>query len=144
MKSKLKIVFVVYNIFIIYFVLFKFNFTLDSIKESINTFRINDYQKVNFILFKSILMQLKLFNFWSVINLFANTIPFILYGVLFRLSVVKYNYIFIVLNVLFVLLIEFIQLFFVIGTFDIDDIFLNILCIYIGVFISSKLIFNRH
>lgn len=127
----------------IYLVLFKFNFTLDSIKESIDTFRGNDYQRVNFILFNSILMQLKLFNFWSMINLFSNTIPFLIYGFLFRLTLDKYNSIFCILNIVFVLFLEFIQLYFVIGTFDIDDIFLNVLCIFFGVFLSAKLIFKK-
>lgn len=106
--------------------MFKFCFTIDSIKQSIEHFRETDYKRVNLVLFNTINTQFKLLNKWSIINLLANSVPFYIYGILFK-ATFKYKFIsFFIVNFLLILCIEITQYKFVIGTFDVDDILLNI------------------
>ncbi len=128
---------------LIFLVLFKFSFNITDIKETIEHFRNTNYQRTNYILFNTIKIQLSIINRWAVINLFANTIPFILYGILFELSFNMKLLTTIILTFLFILSIEFIQLYYVIGTFDVDDIFLNTLSILLGVFVIKFLLYKK-
>ncbi len=144
MKHKIKILFYIYTFFLIFFVLFKFNFTIEDLVQTIKNFREVNYKRINLEFLNSIKMQINILDRWAILNLFSNTIPFIIYGFLFGFSfdfnVVKS----ILINVIFVLFLELIQLIFVIGTFDIDDIFLNVLSIIIGIIFVKYTIKNKH
>lgn len=136
--NRVKIIFLIYSIILVFCILFKFNLTIDDIKNEIFEFRSSDYKKVNLVFFNTIKTQLTLLNKWALINLAANTAPFSFYGFLFfysfKLSFLKTF----IINTIFILIIELLQLSFVIGSFDIDDLFLNVLFIMIGFIIANK------
>ncbi len=143
MINKIKVVFLVYLICLIFFVLFKFNFTIDDMRESIEHFRLIDYNRVNLKFLNSIKMQLNIMDRWAILNLFGNTIPFLIYGFLFSVTFKITLFKSFIINSSFILSLELIQLIFVIGTFDIDDIFLNLLSILLG-FLFGKYVFKNH
>lgn len=142
MKKKLIIFFVIYTIVLTYFVLFKFNFTINDLNDFINEFRSVNYKRVNLELFSSIKMQVNILDRWAILNLIANTVPFVVLGLLykycFKTSLIKS----IITSAIFILSLELIQLIFVIGTFDIDDILLNFISILIGVLFVEYVVFN--
>lgn len=142
LKKKLIIFFVIYTIVLTYFVLFKFNFTINDLNDFINEFRSVNYKRVNLELFSSIKMQVNILDRWAILNLIANTVPFVVLGLLykycFKTSLIKS----IIISAIFILSLELIQLIFVIGTFDIDDILLNFISILIGVLFVEYVVFN--
>lgn len=142
LKKKLIIFFVIYTIVLTYFVLFKFNFTINDLNDFINEFRSVNYKRVNLELFSSIKMQVNILDRWAILNLIANTVPFVVLGLLykycFKTSLIKS----IITSAIFILSLELIQLIFVIGTFDIDDILLNFISILIGVLFVEYVVFN--
>lgn len=137
MKKIIAISFTLYSILLIYFILFKFNFSLIQLENMISEFRSNGYQRVNLILLNSIKMQIMILDKWAILNLIGNTLPFIIYGFMFHLlfgfDILKS----LLINFALVILIECIQLFFIIGTFDVDDILLNNISILVGLFCSK-------
>ncbi len=136
----MKKIFFLYSFCLLFLILFKFNFTFNDLKESILLFRESDYDKVNLVLFNTIKLQLNDLNYWSLTNLFANTIPFLIFGILLTLSF-KINLFYEILIItVFVLFIEVNQLIFMIGTFDVDDIFLNVIFSFIGIVITKSII----
>lgn len=141
LKKKLIIFFVIYTIVLTYFVLFKFNFTINDLNDFINEFRSVNYKRVNLELFSSIKMQVNILDRWAILNLIANTVPFVILGLLykycFKTSLIKS----IIISAIFILSLELIQLIFVIGTFDIDDILLNFISILIGVLFVEYVVF---
>lgn len=130
--KKTKIIFLIYTLMLIFCILFKFSLSFEDIKDQIIEFRSNDYNKINLVLFDTIRTQLSLLNKWAIINLIANTIPFLFYGILFFVAFdIKFIKM-LLINFIFILSLEIIQLYFYIGTFDVDDILLNIAFIIIG------------
>ncbi|MFI3252615.1 MAG: VanZ family protein [bacterium] len=142
-RKQFSIIFYIYTCIMFFLVLFKFNFTYERIKESIELFRVSDYKMVNLDFLSTIKMQINQKNNWAFLNLFGNTIPFIFYGILFVLSFDTSLIKSILINLFVVLLIEIIQLIFVIGTFDIDDIFLNLTSIILGIILIKYTSFNK-
>ncbi len=142
--KKNKIVFIIYTIVLVFLILFKFSFTIEDFKNTIEQFREVDYKRVNLDFLSTLKIQIDILDRWAIVNLLGNTIPFIVYGFLF-INAFKIN-IFnaIIINLIFVLSLELIQFIFVIGTFDIDDIFLNNLSILIGVLFGKFSLNNNH
>lgn len=138
---KYKIFFYIYAVLLIFLILFKFCFTLNQIEENILIFRESGYNRLNLELFRTIKMQINhIREEWAIKNLLGNTIPFIVYGVLYELAFKQKIIKAMLINLNLVVLIEIIQLVFIIGTFDIDDILLNTLCIFLGVMFIKEVI----
>ncbi|MFI3328846.1 MAG: VanZ family protein [bacterium] len=141
---KYKIIFYTYATILLFLILFKFSFTIKEIQENILIFRTNGYDKINIELFKTIKMQIDNINeSWAIRNLLGNTIPFVLYGLFYQLAY-KHNFVkTITINLIIILLIETIQYTFAIGTFDIDDILLNIISISLGMLFVKEVLYNK-
>ncbi len=143
----MKKILIVYTVVLLYVVVMKGNITIDSFKDMVAEFRGNNYDRVNLNIFSTIKMQLRILNKNSVINLLVNTIPFIIYGVIFKLAFIeKKNKILCFSAFTLVLLIEIFQYIFFIGAFDIDDILLNYISIIIGFLIiicTRKIIIKK-
>lgn len=139
----MKYIFVIYTLLLIFFVLFKFNFTMYDLNNYIKNFREINYKRVNLEFLNSIKMQINILYRWAILNLLGNTIPFIIYGFLLKLTFNSSIYTAIFTSLFLVLLLELTQLIFVIGTFDVDDIFLNFLSILFG-FLFGKYVFKNH
>lgn len=73
---------------------------------------------------------------WARFNILGNIIPFMPFGFLLPLAYPKVNsfFNFLVVSLLFLFLIEIFQYFTRLGSFDVDDIILNIIGILIGYF----------
>lgn len=139
-----KIIFYIYTIILIFFVLFKFSFTINDLKDTIEQFREVEYQRVNLDFLNTIKMQVSILDRWAIINLLGNTIPFVIFGLLFYISFKCKIINLFLYSLIFIISLELIQLIFVIGTFDIDDIFLNSLSILIGLVFGKYALNNKH
>ncbi len=138
---RIKFFYGVYTILLIYFVILKFSFNIEDTLSRIEYFRDNGFDKINITLFSTIKMQLSnLDKSWAIQNILGNTIPFIIYGILFELSFKLSTFIAMIINILFIVVLESIQLFLYIGTFDIDDILLNSFSIFLGIVVIKKII----
>lgn len=142
---KYKVLFYIYTIILIFLILFKFSFTLNQIQENILIFRNNGYIRINLELFKTIKMQINhIRETWALKNLLGNTIPFILYGVFFELAFNKGIIQSILINLTIIFAIELTQLLLIIGTFDVDDILLNIISVASGVIFIKEVIKKQY
>lgn len=139
----MKKIFYLYTIILIYLVLFKFNFSFETIKEYITTFRTNEYEYYNLIFFKTIKSQLSNLNIFSLVNLIFNTLAFMLFGILFQIAYKKKLFYKLLLSVVLIILVECTQLIYHIGIFDVDDIVLNVVCIYIGIFFVKVISYKK-
>ena len=124
------LIFVVYIVLLTKFVLFKYHTPMDAIKQFSITFSKEHLQRQNFTLFETIKL------FWNTTvlsnqvkfnNLGLNIIGFMPFGFLIPLLFSsKRNMLkIIVFTFFFSLGYELIQLFCKVGSFDVDDLFLN-------------------
>lgn len=91
----------------------------------------------NLVPFKTIIYQLSnIKNLWSIRNFIGNIAGFIIFSIL-GAPVVKKKYLIFFIGMILSLSIEFSQLIFQVGYFDIDDIILNIIGTTMGYFLSS-------
>ncbi len=133
-------IFIIYCIVLSIALLFKFDLSVNSIIDKINSVRLSREQgawNCNLILFRTISSQVSLFKIipTSVIkNLFGNIAIFVPFGTLFPMgyeAMRKYHRVFLV-GLVYILVIECAQLICMLGAFDVDDIILNSMGISCG------------
>lgn len=144
-KKRLYIMlFALYIIFLILIVLLKFDgsFTrITTLHQSIVENEKDGIRNINLTFFKSISPFLKnIAEPYAFKNIIGNIIVFIPLG--FFVSKIWFKNIFIktsLMCILTILIIEFVQLVFKIGIFDVDDIFLNFIGCLVGYFVNFLL-----
>ena len=132
-KSLIKIIWWIYFALLFGVVIIKFRGSFSELVIKIETtpFETN----YNLIPFRNIGVQLNHFSEgWARFNLLGNIIPFVLFGFLLPMISEKANSFtrILIVGSGFVLFVEFFQFFTRLGIFDVDDILLNLLGIFIG------------
>ncbi|WP_369075718.1 VanZ family protein [Lysinibacillus sphaericus] len=145
-KTIWKSFFTIYILMLLIFVVFKFNGDVYSV---INTIRTNKDRGVgvNLIPFSTIGAYISDINdSVSIINILGNIIPFIPMGFIIPMAFPSQRNVFktLISSLLLILSIEILQIILFLGSFDIDDIILNLLSCIIGfmLFITYKNIFK--
>ncbi len=96
----------------------------------------------NLVPFRSILSQLRCISeSWAIMNLLGNIVPFVPFGFLLPLNYEKakpFAKTFII-GLVFIFLVEVFQFFTCLGSFDVDDIILNMIGIICGYVIKDVL-----
>lgn len=124
-----RILFICYILAALYFMLFS-----EAMGRNIHS----ENYRYNLVLFKEIkryLYNIETIGYWSVvINLLGNVVCFIPFGIILPVTSRKFKklYSVIFLMFLFSLFVELTQLLFKIGSFDVDDILLNVIGAFIG------------
>lgn len=144
MKKSVKFIFPIYIFLLITVVIFKIfpNFTICQIHYDIKQSRANGYINLNLIPFKTIVFYVKQgFELFAVKNLIGNVIPFIPMGFLLPFYLKKHRLLkTAVISLIFIFICETIQLFFMLGYFDVDDIILNFVGVVLGFFICTPIL----
>ena len=136
----LRRIFIVYCILLTVLLLFKFDLSIDSILDKINSVRWNREQgawNINLMPFGTISSQLSLFKSIPTIvikNLAGNIVIFIPFGILLPMGYGKMRkfYRTLLVGLLYIFFIELIQFVCMLGAFDVDDIILNSLGVFMG------------
>lgn len=151
-KTLKKVIFWLYIILIIMVVALKFNGSVQELFHRVDRFKYlketENWINYNLVPLKSIRIQLKYMNeTWAALNIIANIILFIPYGFLLPFTYKKCNNFVKCLGVVFfsVLIIELFQLVTLLGSFDIDDIILNLCGSFIGyiIYILYKVVSSK-
>ena len=134
MKKRMwKILFWIYLLFLFAVVILKFTGSVQELLERMNA---EPFGKTyNLEPFSTIRIQLRYISQgWARFNLLGNTVPFIPFGFLLPMTFRKGCSLgkVLLLGLLFVLFAETVQFYTNLGTFDVDDIFLNMAAIFIG------------
>ncbi len=141
----LKILWWVYIALLFVFVVVKFKGSFYELSNRINSYSMQGSINYNFIPFRSISTQFKyITQWWALKNLLGNIIPFIPFGLLLPITYKKFSS---MISVFFtglasILLIEIFQFFTKLGSFDVDDIILNmigIVCGYLMFLVVSRI-----
>ncbi len=131
----LKILWWVYIALLFVFVVVKFKGSFYELSNRINSYSMQGSINYNFIPFRNISTQFKyITQWWALKNLLRNIIPFIPFGLLLPITYKKFSS---MISVFFtglasILLIEIFQFFTKLGSFDVDDIILNMIGIVCG------------
>ncbi len=131
----LKILWWVYIALLFVFVVVKFKGSFYELSNRINSYSMQGSINYNFIPFRNISTQFKyITQWWALKNLLGNIIPFIPFGFLLPIAYKKFSS---TISVFFtglasILLIEIFQFFTKLGSFDVDDIILNMIGIVCG------------
>ena len=138
----------VYIALLFILVVVKFKGSFYELADRIKTYSMPGSINYNLIPFRSVSTQMKhITQWWALKNLLGNIIPFIPFGFLLPLAYKKCNSMIKVLSVglASILLIELFQFFTKLGSFDIDDIILNIIGIFCGylMFLGLNRFFTR-
>ena len=144
----LKILWWVYIALLFVFVVVKFKGSFYELSDRINTYSMQGSINYNLIPFRSMSAQIeRITQWWALKNLLGNIIPFIPFGFLLPVTYKKFSS---TISVFFtglasILLIEIFQFLTKLGTFDVDDIILNMIGIVCGylMFLVIKRIFVR-
>lgn len=138
MKKKEKFIFIIYLVFLFLFVIVKFKGSFYGIYDRIQSIQWNREQgnwNYNFDFFKTIKQQFShIHSIWAIINLLGNVIAFIPLGYFIKViycSKKKLLY-FLFLCITSIIAIEIFQFLTLVGSFDVDDIFLNTIGCLIG------------
>ena len=142
-----KVIFVTYVCLLLYFVVIKFNGSIDriiSIKES----RDSGYWNYNLYPFRTIRPYLEsILNSYAYMNIFGNIVPFVPMGFLIPIISKKYINALITffISLICIIGIEIFQFITMLGFFDIDDILLNAVgCIIgYGIYAVFKKLFSK-
>ena len=134
MKNRIwKCIFWIYLLFLFLVVILKFT---GSVQDLLARMQAEPYGKTyNLQPFATLKIQLRhLSEGWARFNLIGNTVPFLPVGFLLPMAYRKCSSLFRVLlfGLLFVLLAEAVQFCTNLGTFDVDDIILNMAAIFLG------------
>lgn len=145
-KTIWKSIFTIYILMLLIFVVFKFNGDVYSVIDTIRTNKDRGVG-VNLIPFSTIGAYISDINdSVSIINILGNIIPFIPMGFIIPMAFPSQRNVFktIISSLLLIFSIEILQIIFYVGSFDIDDIILNLLSCFIGfmLFITYKNIFK--
>ena len=141
----LKILWWVYIALLFVFVVVKFKGSFYELSNRINSYSMQGSINYNFIPFRSISTQFKyITQWWALKNLLGNISPFIPFGLLLPITYKKFSS---MISVFFtglasILLIEIFQFFTKLGSFDVDDIILNmigIVCGYLMFLVVSRI-----
>ena len=138
MRKQGKILIIIWWLYIallFVFVVVKFKGSFYELSDRIRSFSSPGDINYNLIPFRSISSQLeRITQWWALKNLLGNIIPFVPFGFLLPITYPKFNSAIRVLAIGFVsiVLIEIFQFFTKIGSFDVDDIILNMIGIVCG------------
>ena len=139
-KKLIKILFSIYILFLILFVVLKFDGSFERIISLHNSIIENEkdgLRNINLIPFRSMSPYLKnITETFAFKNIAANIVVFIPLGFFISNKNPKNVFKALIICLGVILSIELIQLFFKIGFFDVDDIILNFIGSLLGVFIS--------
>lgn len=131
-------IFIIYLIFLLLFVVLKFDGSFNALQETIRTIEWNREMGItnaNIVPFRTIMVQIEHVNsIWALKNLLANIVLFMPWGFLLPIMHERLKKIipFTCLSLVFILLIELTQFVFLIGQFDVDDIILNLVGAFLG------------
>ncbi|MFR9301618.1 MAG: VanZ family protein [Fenollaria massiliensis] len=139
-KKLIKILFSIYILFLILFVVLKFDGSFERIISLHNSIIENEkdgLRNINLIPFRTMSSYLKnITEPYAFKNIAANIVIFIPLGFFISNKNPKNVFKALIICLGVILSIELIQLFFKIGFFDVDDIILNFIGSLLGVFIS--------
>lgn len=139
-KKLIKILFSIYILFLILFVVLKFDGNFERIISLHNSIIENEkdgIRNINLIPFRSMSPYLKnITETFAFKNIAANIVVFIPLGFFISNKNSKNVFKALIICLGVILSIELIQLFFKIGFFDVDDIILNFIGSLLGVFMS--------
>lgn len=139
-KKLIKILFSIYILFLILFVVLKFDGSFERIISLHNSIIENEkdgLRNINLIPFRTMSPYLKnITEPYAFKNIIANILVFIPLGFFISNKNPKNVFKALIICLRVILSIELIQLFFKIGFFDVDDIILNFIGSLLGVFIS--------
>ncbi|MCM3358045.1 VanZ family protein [Psychrobacillus sp. MER TA 171] len=149
-KNIWKVLFTIYILLVLNFIVIKFN---GNIQHLINTIQMNMERRAqgessaNLVPFRTIKAYIDDISFGiAFINILGNIIPFIPLGFLIPAAIPSQRNIIktMISCFLLILSIEILQLIFFLGSFDVDDVILNLLSCFIGfmLFIAYKNIFK--
>ena len=145
----LKILWWVYIALLFVFVVVKFKGSFYELSDRVNTYSMQGSINYNLIPFRSMSAQIeRITQWWALKNLLGNIIPFIPFGFLLPITYKKFSSaisIF-VIGLASILLIESFQFFTKLGSFDVDDIILNmtgIVCGYVIFLVTNRLFIRR-
>lgn len=143
MQKRIKIFFVIYILFVLKVIIFKYPFA--QLYAIVQTWQkgvvLEGLGTANFVPFKTIKMYIDYaYKLNSFENLAGNILVFVPFGILFPMVRAKRNCFFDVFLNVFVLVlgIEVFQLFSAFGAFDVDDIILNCFGAILGYIIYRK------
>jgi glycopeptide antibiotics resistance protein len=125
----------IYLFLLFVIVVVKFNGSLVELKDRIHTFSSEGARNYNLIPLANIKIQLTLSSkWWALRQLLGNIVPFMPFGFLLPIVYSKINSFFkvFITGILSILFIELFQLFTKVGSFDVDDILLNMVGIMCG------------
>lgn len=134
-RIALKIIWWIYIIALFLLVIIKFRGSISEITNRIEAYSVPNFVNYNLIPFRSIGVQLKnISEGWARFNLFGNIVPFIPFGFLLPIAFVKINSFWKVVGIGFAvdICMEIFQYITKTGSFDIDDIILNMIGIVLG------------
>lgn len=139
MKSKkvICIVWWIYIFLLFVFVVVKFKGSFEELGLRISAYAGEGAVNYNLIPFRSIGTQLEyITEWWALKNILGNIIPFMPFGFLLSMVYNKVDSLFrcLAAGILFVLFVELFQFLTKLGSFDVDDIILNLLGILLGYF----------
>lgn len=131
----LKVIWWLYIALLFVFVVIKFKGSFHELSDRINSYAMRGLINYNLVPFRSISVQIRrISQWWALKNLLGNIIPFMPFGFLLPIAYRNFNSFtkFIGMGIVTILFIELFQLFTKLGSFDIDDIILNMLGIICG------------
>ena len=144
----LKIFWWVYIVLLFVFVVVKFKGSFYELSDRISSYSMQGTINYNLTPFRSMSTQIEyITQWWALKNLLGNIIPFIPFGVLLPITYKKFSSVISVFFIGFasILFIEIFQFFTKLGSFDVDDIILNMIGIVCGylMFLVINCIFAR-
>jgi glycopeptide antibiotics resistance protein len=134
-KKMIQAIWWIYIFLLFVIVVVKFKGSLVELKDRIQTFSSEDARNYNLIPLANIRIQLThISEWWALRQILGNIIPFMPFGFLLPIVYSKINSFFkvFITGILSILFIELFQLFTKVGSFDVDDILLNIVGIMCG------------
>ena len=145
----LKILWWVYIALLFVFVVVKFKGSFYELSDRVNTYSMQGSINYNLIPFRSMSAQIeRITQWWALKNLLGNIIPFIPFGFLLPVTYKKLSSAIsvFVIGLASILVIESFQFFTKLGSFDVDDIILNmtgIVCGYVIFLVTNRLFIRR-
>ena len=145
----LKIIWWVYIALLLVFVVVKFKGSFYELTDRISTYSMQGSINYNLIPFRSMSAQIeRITQWWALKNLLGNIIPFIPFGFLLPVTYKKFSSAIsvFVIGLASILVIESFQFFTKLGSFDVDDIILNmtgIVCGYVIFLVTNRLFIRR-
>ena len=142
-SKALIIIWWLYIVLLFVFVVVKFKGSFYELSDRINSYSMHN-SNYNLIPLRSISSQLKrITQWWALKNLLGNIIPFVPFGFLMPIVYKKLSSAIKILSIglASILLIEIFQFFTKLGSFDVDDVILNMIGVVCGYLIF--LVINR-